>query len=136
MVRAEAELLEHGIKASASRIMVLKAIMDADHPLSMMEIEQILESVDKSQISRALNLFMEFDLLHKIDDGTGIAHYELCHSHSEDGRDDDVHVHFYCEKCHKLFCLEEVGIPAVDIPKGYKVHNSSYIVQGICPECQ
>lgn len=131
----ETLLVEHGIKPSASRILVLKAIMEADHPLSMAEIECVLESVDKSQISRALNLFMESDLLHKIDDGTGTAHYELCHSHSEDGEDDDEHIHFYCEKCHRLFCLEELGVPTVAVPEGYHVHHSSFILHGTCPDC-
>lgn len=136
MSNTESLLSKAGIKVTASRILVLKAIAQADHPLSMMEIEKELESVDKSQISRALNLFMENDLLHKIDDGLGTSHYELCHSHSHDGEDSDVHVHFYCEKCRKLLCLEDQAIPQVSVPGGFQAHHYTYIIQGICADCR
>jgi Fur family ferric uptake transcriptional regulator len=33
-------------------------------------------------------------------------------------------------------CLEDVHIPEVTIPDGYSAQSASYLLRGICPECQ
>lgn len=139
---SEEDILQRsGIRPSVSRLLVLRTLLHSERPLSLTEIEHILESVDKSQISRALTLFMEYDLLHRIEDGSGATRYEVCHDHNHGESDGghkshtDTHVHFYCERCGKLFCLEDEKIPAVNVPEGYIVRHSSYIISGICPNC-
>ena len=47
----------------------------------------------------------------------------------------DLHSHFYCEKCHRTFCLEGTHIPVIDLPKGFTLHSINYVLKGICPEC-
>jgi Fur family ferric uptake transcriptional regulator len=49
--------------------------------------------------------------------------------------DDDLHVHFYCTRCHRTFCLESTPVPPVDVPEGYEVETKSYLLKGVCPEC-
>lgn len=134
---SEEELLQNaGIRPSVSRLLVLRTLMRSERPLSLTEIEHILESVDKSQISRALTLFMEYDLLHRIEDGSGATRYEVCHSHdhSHEGHEDS-HINFYCERCGKLFCLD-TPIPQIPIPEGYAARHSTFIISGICPDCR
>ena len=97
------------------------------------ELEARLETIDKSNIFRALQLFREAHLVHVLEDTGDGARYELCHSHGS--MDDDLHVHFYCEKCHKTFCLEDIPVPAVGAPDGFIVHSSSHLLRGICPDC-
>lgn len=126
-------LEEHGIKATANRLLIARALHDAHRPLTMMELEARLETIDKSGIFRTLQVFRDAHLVHVIEDTGDGARYELCHSHS--ASDDDLHVHFFCEKCHKTFCLEDVPVPAVSVPAGYTVHSSSHLLRGICPEC-
>ena len=88
---------EHGIKATANRILILRALLQAGRPLSMTEIETALESVDKSIISRNLAVFRERRLLHVLSDEDGVR-YEVCHC-AEEEEDSDRHVHFHCEVC-------------------------------------
>lgn len=133
-ISVQALLSGHGIKITSSRILVLRTLLQSNRPLSLSEIESELVSVDKSQISRALSLFMEHDLLHRIEDRSGTSRYEVCHDH-EDGQDRDEHVHFYCEKCGRLLCLENLQIPKMSIPDGYVAEHSSFIISGICPDC-
>lgn len=133
-ISAETLLSSQGIKPTSSRILVLRTLLHSDRPLSLSEIEAELVSVDKSQISRALSLFMEHDLLHRIEDWSGASRYEVCHSH-EDGRDNDEHVHFYCEKCGRLLCLEDIMVPVIPVPEGYTLEHTSLVVSGICPDC-
>lgn len=125
---------EHGIKATANRILILGALLQAGRPLSMTEIETALESVDKSIISRSLSAFREHRLLHALaDDGAGVR-YEVCHC-AEEEEDSDLHVHFHCERCGRTFCFEDLPIPAVRYPDGFTVENVEHTAHGICPDC-
>ena len=127
-------LEEHGVKVTANRILVARALDEAGRPLSLMELEAKLETIDKSAIFRTLTAFRDAHLVHVLEDAGDGVRYELCHSHHED-HDDDLHVHFYCTRCHRIFCLEDTPVPPVDTPEGYEVETRSYLLKGVCPEC-
>ena len=128
-------LLEHhGVKVTANRLLIARALERAGRPLSLMELEQEIDSIDKSNIFRALVAFKEVHLVHVLEDAGDGVRYELCHSHHHD-LDDDVHVHFYCTRCHRTFCLENTPVPPVKVPEGYEVETLSYLLRGVCPEC-
>ncbi len=128
-------LLEHGIKPTSNRIVIIKALWVAEGPVSMKELEYSILSIDKSNIFRTLMLFHAHHLVHAIEDGDGGTKYELCHSHNEE-EDEDEHVHFFCECCHKTYCLHEIPIPAISLPLGYEQHGINFLVKGICPHCK
>lgn len=130
------ELLNrHHIKPTANRIVVVKALASAGRPMSLSELEYEILTIDKSGIFRSLTLFRDHHLVHVIEDGGDGVRYELCLSHHDD-EDDDMHVHFYCERCHKTFCLEDLPIPAVPLPEGYEMTTANFVVKGICPQCR
>ncbi len=130
------ELLEHhGVKPTANRIVVVKALEAAGRPMSLSELEYKILTIDKSGVFRALTLFKEHHLVHVIEDGGDGVRYELCHSH--DGEvDDDLHVHFYCERCRRTYCLEDIPIPEVVLPAGFEMTSVNFMVKGICPQCK
>ena len=128
-------LEEHGVKPTANRIVVVKALASSIQPQSLAELESRIETIDKSNVFRALTLFREHHLVHAIE-GTGDGtRYELCHSH-HDGHDDDLHPHFYCEECQQTYCLDGVEMPEVQLPTGFKQHSSNYMIKGTCPHCE
>lgn len=127
-------LEEHGVKATPNRLLVARALASAGRPLSLMELEAQLETIDKSAIFRTLSAFKDAHLVHVLEDSGEGVRYELCHSHHDD-HDDDVHVHFYCTKCHRTYCLEDTPVPPVQVPEGYEVESVSYLLKGVCPEC-
>ena len=135
MGRQECEslFLRHGVKSTPNRIIVAEALSEASQPLSLSELEERVVSIDKSGIFRTLSLFKDHHLVHVIDDGSGSVRYELCHS--EDGHDDDQHIHFYCEMCRRTFCLSEIPVPEISVPQGYEVTSTNFVLHGICPEC-
>ena len=126
---------EHGIKPTANRILILRTLLEEHRPLSMIEIETLLESVDKSIISRTLSAFRAHRLLHMLEDGGGSLRYEVCRC-AEDEADTDRHVHFHCEVCGRTFCLEQIPVPAVDFPAGFEARQTNYMAQGVCPDCR
>ncbi len=129
------ELLEHhGVKPTSNRIVIVKALAADDHATSMSELESQIVTIDKSGIFRTLMLFKAHHLVHAVEDGGNTVLYELCTSHSDD-EDDDMHVHFYCESCHRTFCLYGTPIPSVDIPDGFEMDSVNYMIKGLCPNC-
>ena len=103
--------------------------------MSLSELEYKILSSDKSGVFRALTLFREHHLVHVIEDGGDGVRYELCLSQDGHEHDDDQHVHFYCERCHRTFCLTDTPIPPIQLPTGYRLTSINYIAKGLCPEC-
>lgn len=127
-------LLHKGVKPTANRILVLRALQKAAQPVSLSDLEAKLLTMDKSSIFRVLTLFLAHDVVHSFEDGRGILHYELCGceglcDHS------DGHIHFYCETCHRSFCMEDLELPHFDLPTGFAAHSSSFVIKGECPRC-
>ena len=61
------ELLEkHGVKSTANRIMIVKALAEEENPKSVKELEDKLVLIDKSNIFRALTIFRKHHLVHTI----------------------------------------------------------------------
>lgn len=128
-------LSSHGIRPTANRIVVIKAMSGHDGSFTLAELEEKIGSIDKSGIFRALTLFKEHHLVHVLEGAGEGVRYELCTSHDHE-RDDDTHVHFYCEHCSKTICLPALAIPPVDLPEEYEMHTVNYVVKGICPACK
>lgn len=128
-------LLErHEIRPTAVRLLVLREIEAFRDTFSMADLEEALESVDKSTIFRTLTLFADRHLLHMIEDGSGSTKYCLCRNDHDCGVD-ELHCHFYCEACQKTFCLDHTHVPAVRYPAGFEVRQIDYLLKGLCPEC-
>lgn len=131
-------LSAHNVKPTATRMLVLGALHRAENAVSLTEIEDELQTVDKSTIFRSLVLFRQNHLVHEIDDGSGSLKYEICfHDCAAEGdeTDADEHAHFFCEVCHRIFCLKEIPAPKFTLPQGYELHSVNYVMKGCCPEC-
>lgn len=128
-------LHEHGIKPTANRIVIAKALAAGQQPMSMRELETRIQTIDKSNIFRTLTLFREQHLVHTMEDGSDTVRYELCFSHDED-EDEDLHVHFYCEHCRRTYCLYDIPIPDVALPHGFQQTSANFMVKGLCSRCR
>lgn len=123
------------VKPTSNRILVMRELIKASHPVSLADLEISLGfSMDKASIFRVLELFSEKDIIHVIEDGSRSLKYELCHSGTHHTISDQ-HVHFYCERCKETYCFEDVSVPLVNIPEGFSPHAINYIIKGICPKC-
>ena len=126
---------QKGVRTTANRILVLRALMTATQPMSLNELETTLYPMDKSSISRVLTLFLAHDIVHAFEDGRGLLNYELCGSEGPCDRRDE-HIHFYCESCRQSFCMEDLPLPEMVLPEGFTPHSISFVIKGICPHCQ
>lgn len=123
------------IKPTANRILVLETLESASHPVCLLDLEKIIETMDKSSIFRVLSLFLEHDVVHAIEDGSGSLKYEIC---TNDGKcsNSDRHAHFYCETCHQIYCFKATHIPEIELPEGFTSHSVNYVIKGECPKCK
>ncbi|MDD7343615.1 MAG: transcriptional repressor [Bacteroidales bacterium] len=128
-----------GIKPTAMRLLILRAMTAHREAFSLQSLEDDLDTVDKSTIYRTITLFLTHHLIHAIDDGTGSLKYAVCANSCHCGEDDsdigDLHAHFYCERCHRTFCLNSIHVPVVTLPGAFEVHSINYVLKGLCSEC-
>lgn len=123
-----------GIKPTSNRILVLRALMGSRSPLSLSDLETKLLSLEKSSVFRVLTLLQKHGVLHTIEDGRGIVKYEMCMGHGSCTRD-DLHAHFYCERCNHVYCFEDIQAPIVALPDDFAIHSINYMLKGVCPKC-
>lgn len=130
----ESLLKSKGVSPTPVRILVYDELYKAEGPLSLTEIETSLGSVDKSTISRTLSTFKQKHIVHSFNDGSSSMKYELCHTENEE-TDDDMHVHFRCDRCGRTFCFNNIKVPKVELPKGFSALGVNYIITGTCNYC-
>ncbi len=128
------KLVLREIKPTAMRLLILRTMMRGNEAVSMADIERYLPTVDKSTISRTLSLFLFHRLIHCIDDGSGSVKYAVCDDDCDCSVEDE-HTHFYCEECHRTFCLNHIHVPVVTLPDGFSLNSVNYVLKGLCPEC-
>ena len=134
MTEAEARLEHRGVKLTAMRLLVYEELERARRPLSLRELEERMPTAERSTIFRTLTILLQHHLVHGIEDGSGALRYEVCQGHDE-CTPDDQHMHFYCEQCHRTFCLHEKKIPQVSLPEGFQMSSINYMIKGLCPSC-
>ncbi|WP_224750925.1 Fur family transcriptional regulator [Mucilaginibacter pankratovii] len=99
-------------------------------------MELALERTDRVTLYRSVRTFEEHGLVHRIEDGTGVAKFALCQPSCTIAGHDDLHVHFYCINCGETHCLPKTLIPEVGLPVGYERQETSLLVKGVCSECK
>ncbi len=132
----EERLSERNIRPTAIRILVLRKMleMNQDEAFSLLDLENRLDTVDKSTLFRTLTLFHDNLLVHSIDDGSGSIKYSLCKRGCE-CFGEASHVHFSCTLCHRTFCFEKIAIPRIDLPVGFSYESANFVFKGVCSVC-
>lgn len=127
-------LQNHGVRPTAVRTLIYRTAAAHDNTFSLNDLENELLTVDKSTIFRTLTLFAEHHLLHETEDGSGSKKYCVCHR-DHDCALEERHVHFYCERCRRTFCLDNTYIPSVNLPDGFEASDAEYVIKGLCAKC-
>ena len=134
MTELEHRLEHRGVKLTAMRLLVYQELEQAHRPLSLRELEDRMQTAERSTIFRTLTLLLQHHLIHAIEDGSGSLRYEVCEG-EEECTLNDQHIHFYCEHCHRTFCLQDKKIPQVSLPEGFQISSINFMVKGLCPSC-
>lgn len=135
MSHTAADILANaGVTPTPNRILVTKALIESTSPMSLVELEKTLETLDRSSISRSLAHLLSHGAIHAMEDGRGITKYEICQG-EHDCSMADMHAHFYCEQCKRVYCFEHINAPDIALPEGFRPQAVNYMIKGICPDC-
>lgn len=125
-----------GFKKTELRRNVLKSFYNTSHALSSKDIELILKGdIDRVTLFRILKDFEEKCIIHKVGNIDGNPQFAFCQHTGHNHAVHHEHIHFNCSICKNTFCIEDVEIPVLKLPKGYKVTQWNLNVTGICKNC-
>ncbi len=126
---------EKGLKATPARIGVMQVLHGSHMAYSHSELETLFSKMDRVTLYRILKDFEDAGLVHKIVDMGGVTRFAICSHSCTSEQHEDNHVHFSCESCQKMYCLEKVHAPAVKVPSGFKVAGLQTLIYGVCERC-
>ncbi|PWS29175.1 Fur family transcriptional regulator [Pedobacter yonginense] len=130
-------LVSNGLKRTGARLQVLEILSNRNSATSQPYLENVVgKDIDRVTLYRILKAFEEKGIIHKVIDNQGTANYAICSDGCSANRHEDGHVHFNCSKCLRVYCLDEVKIPTLKLPKDFKVEQVNLIVSGICSRCR
>ncbi len=135
MENIEQILESKNIRVTVMRLLIFKFLAEKQVAVSLSNIENAFEKVDRTTLYRTVKTFVENAIVHQIDDGTGITKYALCEQGCNCAIESDLHLHFHCSSCNETICLTEHKIPQIKVPKGFVSKNVNLVVKGICDKC-
>ena len=133
---AAALLREAGCRPTAPRLLILRALAEADHPSA----EEVLAgararhpTITPSTVYRALDALVEAGIARQSDLGPGPRRYEMAREHR--------HHHAVCERCGAVAHLHDSGLgqlaAALARETGYRLSEGRELaIPGVCPACQ
>ena len=129
-------LKTHHVKSTAMRQLILQYLVKSDIAVSLTDIENYFDRSERTTLFRTLKTFVSKEIVHKIDDGTGVTKYAMCEEGCHCMVEKDLHVHFHCNCCNETICLPNIKIPPVELPEGYTTDNVNLVMTGVCEKCK
>ncbi len=132
-----AEILKRNqLSVTESRRKILELFRSNSGALAHADIEKKTgEHFDRVTIYRTLQTFVEKGIVHTIPTADNSVLYALCKDECSEGHHHDNHVHFICDDCGTTYCLENITIPALTLPRGFTVKRADVVASGICDKC-
>jgi Fur family ferric uptake transcriptional regulator len=130
-------LKRNQLSITDSRKKILELFVNNNGALEHADIEKKTgEKFDRVTVYRTLQSFLEKGIIHTIPTSDNSVRYALCKDDCKAGHHHDNHVHFLCQGCNTTICLEDVTVPEVKLPIGFRPTEYQMVVSGICKECR
>jgi len=121
-----------GARATPARIRVLRLLREAPTPVTHAEIEARLgePKMDRVTLYRVLDWLVASGLAHKSADAQRVFRFSAAAlgEHA-------THVHFRCERCGGVYCLDASLPVAPALPPGFSLTRLDFDLRGICANC-
>lgn len=136
-MNAQDLLKKYQLSVTDSRLSVLHIFMQAGGALSHSDIESRLKGLhDRVTVYRTLQTFADKGIIHQIPTTDNAVLYALCKEDCAGGHHHDNHVHFLCTECEITTCLDDVMVPTVKLPRGFRQNDVKMVVTGVCKLCK
>jgi Fur family ferric uptake transcriptional regulator len=136
-MKNELEILKRNqLSITESRRKILELFRHNNGALAHADIEKKTgEHFDRVTIYRTLQTFVEKGIVHTIPTADNSVLYALCKDECSAGHHHDNHIHFICDDCGKTYCLDNIIIPDVALPRGFLVKQTDVVISGQCDKC-
>jgi Fur family ferric uptake transcriptional regulator len=129
-------LKRNSLSVTDSRKKILSLFLNVDGALAHGDIEKKAgEKFDRVTVYRTLQTFVEKGIIHIIPTTDNSVRYALCKDNCTEGHHHDNHIHFTCIQCDTTFCLGDIIIPEIRLPKGFSITEIEVVAKGICKNC-
>lgn len=125
-----------GARVTSARIQVLNLLQTAKVPLSHSDIEDLLSKnalpeIDRVTLYRVLDWLVDVQLAHKAASMRGV----YCFTAANPNIEHKQHMHFRCNDCGKVVCLDIPPPPPPELPSGFHLTKVEFDISGECPDC-
>ena len=125
-------LYNHNLKRTSCREGILDVVMASGEALAENEIrEQLAGHYDRTTFYRSFKVLEEHQILHKIVVDNQLVKYALNNAVTRKKE----HVHFYCNECHTVECMDNVPVLHYQLPDGYSHTETEVLIKGTCATC-
>jgi Fur family ferric uptake transcriptional regulator len=131
-------LTDKALRITRQRTDILSILLEHNTALSQNELEQRLGAIaDRVTVYRTLKTFVQEGILHTVPDEQFGVRYALCDTHGcePQGHHHHDHMHFKCTQCGDTLCLDDVRLPPMPLPDGYRALELTVVAKGICKSC-
>lgn len=126
---------EKQVRSTVAKQHVRDVLKQSSSALSQPEIlDKSVGVCDRVTVYRILERLIQEGEIHKTVGLDGVSRYATCKQCDHDHAHHHDHVHFSCEICGEVKCLDKV-IPDLKLPRGYRAKESSFMISGVCPSC-
>ena len=122
------------LRVTKLRTALLENLANLSKAVSYQEIQNSLIKFDRITLYRTLNTFIERGILHKITFEDHQNFYALCGTDCTTDRHKHQHVHFQCNQCKEVSCLEAKEPIQLAISNHF-VDDIEITASGLCQEC-
>ncbi len=123
------------IRNTTAKTHIQELIIESGHAMSQQELQELSEGVcDRVTIYRVLDRLLVEGAIHKTVSIDGVARYAQCVKCDSGQHHSHNHVHFSCEKCLEVTCLENV-VPDFKLPRKYVMKEANFSISGVCAKC-
>lgn len=127
-----AQIRRSGARATPARVRVLRLLRAAPAALTHSEIEAALGdlAIDRVTLYRVLDWLAESGLAHKNTDAQRVYRFSAAAAGEH-----QTHMHFRCEDCGGVFCLDAAPPAAPRLPLGFSLSRVDFDLRGRCAGC-
>ena len=133
----ETLLRSKNLRITPFRVAVLAVFKKHKNAIDIVQIEKSLKEFDRITLYRTIKTFIESGLIHEIVMPGDIKKLALCNDDcgNENHEHHHQHLHFKCDKCDEIFCLELKLFPKITYPK-FKINSLEIQGSGVCEGCR
>lgn len=134
-LRSKNLLKNCSLTITKNRLKVLNYFLKINKPIELKALNLEFKSLDRVTLFRILTAFEKRKLIHAIILDNGKKYFALCNQECIDlDNHNHNHVHFVCEKCNDVSCLDIEDFPKLSAPN-YLFKDVSVNISGVCSNC-